>query len=402
MTELEAQLAAAQDDAETAKGGKAWAEIGLEGGELHTGALAHEITDSWDDVLRGFGLDPSVFEVVGDTVRMSKWQQSKRTEDGDRDIVWLYSYKAQFRRKSATSLSDDELEQLRADIAKWKPHKPTSSKATSATPCTFVVCWADWQLAKSAGGGVRATVERVQRSLAATQERITELRKIGRNIDQIAIVNMGDALEGVDGQYASQLFSVELTQREQLILALDLFAQGVRLLAPMASSSYFISLLSNHGEWTRRGGNRSVTTDSDNMDGFLGDALQRVMEGRPEVEHTKWLVPHDEMVTCVDLNGVNVAFTHGHKIGRNELDYLRGQSIRILRDEGREPDLWVTAHRHHVKIDDFGPWWRFQCPSLDGGSKWYADTKGFYSTAGTLTFCVGEHSELGWSDLAVL
>jgi hypothetical protein len=45
----------------------------------------------------------------------------------------------------------------------------------------------------------------------------------------------------------------------------------------------------------------------------------------------------------------------------------------VLREEGREPDIWVTAHKHHLQVQDFGPWYRFQCPSNDGGSKWYTD-----------------------------
>jgi hypothetical protein len=66
-------------------------EVGVDGGEFQTGELRApiELRSDWDDVLRGFGLDPAEFYVVDDTVRMSKWQQSKRTESGDRDVVWL-------------------------------------------------------------------------------------------------------------------------------------------------------------------------------------------------------------------------------------------------------------------------------------------------------------------------
>jgi hypothetical protein len=84
---------------------KPWAEIGLDGGQIYTGILDTPIADDWSPILRGFGLDPDVFEVVGDQVKMSKWQQSKRTESGDRDIVWLYAYKAVFRRKLASAVS---------------------------------------------------------------------------------------------------------------------------------------------------------------------------------------------------------------------------------------------------------------------------------------------------------
>jgi hypothetical protein len=381
-------------------GDKAWATVSPDGGELSTGAMPVELGTDWDSVLKGFGLDPDVFEVVDDTVRMSKWQSSKRLENGDRDLIWLYSYRARFRRKSLTALPDTEVEDIRKYVQKWKPLSKTKQESPE-TGSTLVVCWADQQLGKSAGGGVDATVERILDSYTATIERVKELRKNGRNIEKIAIVNMGDPVEGCDGNYASQLFTVELTQRQQLLLALDLWAQGVRQLSSLAEESEFISVLCNHGEWMRKGG-KAVTSDSDNAGGFLTDALQRILTGRPEADKLKWNIPHDEMTTTSVLSGVKVAFTHGHKITGKEVEWLRGQSIRILREEGREPDIWVTAHRHHLQVQDFGPWYRFQCPSNDGGSKWYTDTSGNWSTPGTLTFLVGKHDPRGWSDMAVL
>jgi hypothetical protein len=332
---------------------------------------------------------------------MSKWQSSKRLENGDRDIIWLYSYKARFKRKNLTALPDTEIDNIRTYVQKWKPVPKTTAPISTEEGSTLVVCWADQQLGKSAGGGTDATVERIIDSYQATIQRVKDLRKIGRNIEKIAIVNMGDPVEGCDGNYASQLFTVELTQRQQLLLAIDLWAQGIRQLSPLAEEAEFISVLCNHGEWMRRGG-KAVTSDSDNAGGFLTDAVKRVLDGRPETDKLKWNIPHDEMITTSVLSGVKVAFTHGHKISGKEVEWLRGQSIKILREEGREPDIWVTAHKHHLQVQDFGPWYRFQCPSNDGGSKWYTDMSGNWSTPGTLTFLVGKHDPKGWSDMAVL
>ena len=377
---------------------KPYAEISLDGGEIYTGVLDAPISDDWSPILRSFGLDPEVFMVVDDKVKMSKWQQSKRTESGDRDIVWLYSYKAVFKRKQGVNLTSIEFDIYRKELSKWKPNK-TKTKEVDTTPTTFVVNWADWQLGKSAGGGVDATIERVLTSFDKTVDRIKELRKLGRNIDEIAIVNMGDPIEACTGHYPSQEFSVQATQRQQLLLALDLWTLGVRTIANEAPKVKFISTLSNHGEWQRRNG-KQFTTDSDSADGFLADALKRIFENTGFI--TDWLIPHDEMCVQKELNGVPVAFTHGHKVSGKEIDWLRGQSIKLLRDHGKEPKLWVTAHKHHVKVDDMGMWWRFQCPSLDGGSKWFEDLAGMWSTPGTLTFLVGKHDKNFWSDMSVL
>lgn len=385
------------DNSNSSKEQKPWAEIGLDGGELFTGILDSPIADDWSPILRSFGLDPNVFMVVDDKVRMSKWQQSRRTDDGDRDVIWLYSYKAIFKRKAGVYLSEDELSKYRTDLNKWKPTK--FQNKSNENPTTFVVNWADWQLGKSAGGGIDATIARVLESFDKTVARIKELRKLGRNINEIVISNMGDPIEACTGHYASQEFSVQATQRQQLLLALDLWTLGVKTIAPLAEKVKFVTTLSNHGEWQRRNG-KNFTTDSDSADGFLADTLKRIFEGTDFV--TEWIIPHDEMCVQIETNNVPVAFTHGHKITGKEIDWLRGQSIKLLRDHSKEPKLWVTAHKHHVKLDDFGPWWRFQCPSLDGGSKWYEDSAAAWSTPGTLTFIIDPKNKNYWSDMEVL
>lgn len=385
------------EDSELTKQKKPYAEINLNGGEIFTGILDAPIQDDWGPILRSFGLDPDVFMVVDDKVRMSKWQQSRRTDDGDRDVVWLYAYKAQFTRKTTPAISKTDIENLRKQISRWKPKRKITKQTGPGT--TFVVNWADWQLGKSAGGGVNATVERIYESFDKTIERIKQLRKLGRNIEEIAICSLGDPIEACTGHYASQEFSVQATQRQQLLLALDLWTLGVKTIAPLAEKVKFVSVLSNHGEWQRRNG-KQFTTDSDSADGFLADTLKRILDGSGFI--TEWVIPHDEMCIQTELNGVPVAFTHGHKINGKEIDWLRGQSIKLLRDYNKEPKLWITAHKHHVKIDDMGMWWRLQCPSLDGGSKWFEDLAGMWSTPGTLTFLVGKHDKNFWSDLEIL
>lgn len=381
---------------------KPWAEIGLDGGELATGVLTEPLGDDWSAILKSFGLDPTVFEVVGDKVRMSKWQSSKRLENGDRDLIWLYSYRATFGRRKVAKIDDIDIDTIRKNIRTFKPN---NIKPSNETPTTFVVLWADWQIAKSASGGVKGTIDRVLASFNKTVQRVEELKKAGRNIEQIAFINMGDPIEGCDGHYSSQLFSVEQTQRQQLLTALDLWTTGVTTLAGLAERTKFISTLSNHGEWMRRG-NRSITTDSDSADGFLADTLKRILDGYDIVDD--WHIPHDQMSMQINLSGIECAFTHGHKISGKELEWLRAQSLRLLRDNGSEPRIWFTAHKHHIKIDDFGAFTRFQCPSLDtdgstnGGSKWFTDMSGIWSSPGTMTMLVGQHDKKGWSDLAVL
>ena len=380
--------------------------------DVETGGLPQKIVNvaDWDGVLRHFGLDPAEFEVVDDTVRMSQWQQSKRTEDGHRDVVWLHSYKARFRRIQ-NRLPAEDVDALVKRVRTWKPLERRIPGTGLGAPASFHAGWSDWQLGKA---GVAATVDRIHQGFERTEQRITELRRIGRNIEHIAIANMGDPIEGCYGNYDAQLHTIELNQRQQLNLALDLWSQGLHALAPLAERVSFISVLSNHSEWTRQStGGKPVTGDSDNADGFLADTLRKVFADRPEYEHIEWVIPHDEFTVTHDLSGVVAAYCHGHKMPGTpkELDWLRAQSLRFRHEKGIDPRLWFTAHRHHVDVKDYGPFWRLQHPSQDEGSKWLTDVAGVWSTPGTLTCLVGEHEQAGgrlydggkgWSDLAVL
>lgn len=399
------------------RAGRAWRlEVTHAHADIETGAVdqgAHEAiaAGDWSGVLRHFGLDPAVFEVVDDTVRMSSWQQSKRTEGGDRDVVWLYSYKARFRRitdRVPVADIDAALDRIR----KFKLTRRTPGSGLGP-PATQWVGWSDWQAHK---GPIESLADRALSSFEQAEKRVKELRRVGRNVAALAIGNLGDPIEGCYGAYDSQLFTVGGTKRQQLNAVLDLWTAGLRTLAPLFDDVLFVSVLSNHGEWTRPpgGGQKALTSDSDNADGFLAETLKRVLSENPGFDHVRWSIPHDEMVTCESLSGVQVGFTHGHKMpgSAKEADWLRAQSLRLRYETGAEPRLWMTGHRHHLDVRDFGAFFRLQHPTLEvAPSKWFSDATGLWSTPGTLTCLVGEHAEaggplasggVGFSDLAVL
>src|SRR5699024_1832386 len=92
------------------------------------------------------------------------------------------------------------------------------------------------------------TEQRVLDSFERTHQRIKELRKIGRNIEGMAVWNMGDPTEACDSFYANQRFTVTLNGRDQFDLALDLWSKGIFEFAPMFEHFQFGSCLCNHGE----------------------------------------------------------------------------------------------------------------------------------------------------------
>ncbi len=383
-------------------------------GRLETTSLGAELTDAvldapvvdddWSRVFRMFNKNPDEFEVVDDTVRESTWQQSKGREDGGRDLIQLWSYSARFKRKPKQRLSEAEIAERRAEVAKWKIKTvhPVPFHKQYRTPVAAVINLADIQGGKSEGGGVAATQQRLYDGLENVQTWLKRVRD-DYNVNEIVLVNNGDPMENCAGNYAAQMFTVELNTRAQANFVLDVWQQYARHLFPRFERAQFVSVLCNHGEMNRLGGSKNQTSDSDNWGGLLAETLRRVLD-RPEFAHVEWTIPHDEMNVYPTVAGVPMAFNHGHKIGGNDASgfekWLNGQVRGDARAHAAR--VWVTAHRHHYAAWDMGSCFVHQCPSLDGGSKWLKDMNGRYSRSGILAFLVGEHTPLGVSDWAFL
>lgn len=381
-------------------------DVTSDGATISNVVVTEPIVDDWSVVFDMFpAVNADEFEIVDDTVRMSTWQQSKRTESGDRDVVNLYSYSARFKRKPKARLSDADIEAHRKAVAKWKIRK-TPRSATSGNggfPVAAVVNLADVQGGKSEGGGVAATQQRLLDGLENVDRWLDRMAD-AYNITEVVLVNNGDPMENCAGNYAAQLFTVELNHRGQMNFVLDMWEQYAKHLFPRFDKARFVSVLCNHGQFGRMGSAKNQTSDSDNAGGFLAETLQRVLSDRPEFNHVEWTIPHDEMSVFADVAGVPMGFNHGHTIPGSDAGgfekWLNGQ-VRGNTDAHRAK-VWVTAHRHNFQAFDLGSTSVFQCPSLDGGSKWLTDMTGKYSRSGILAFLVGEHSKIGWSDLAFL
>lgn len=390
------------DNIENEKRTKATLELTPGGADIRNAVVESPIFSDWAPVLRLFNLDPETFEVVDDTVRMSSWEQSKRTDDGDRDTIRLYSYSARFRRLTTARLPQEDVDEHRAAIRKWRPTKP-KRRDTSSEPVAAVVNLADVQSGKDENGGVAATRQRLLDGLDNVQAWLDRQRQ-HYNITELVIANNGDPIEGCGGNYASQTFSVELDTRGQMNFILDVWTTYAKTLYPQFGRGQFVSVLCNHGEFGRMGTNKNQTGDHDNAGGFLAETLQRILSDRPEFEHVEWTIPRDEMNVYPTIGGVPTGFCHGHKIAGNDATgFEKWLNAQVRGDDGAHAaKVWVTAHRHHFQAFDIGSASVFQCPSLDGGSKWLRDATGKYSRSGILAFLVGNHSPVNWSDVAFL
>ena len=380
--------------------------------DIVTGALDTPIVtvSDWDGVLRHFGLDPTEFEIVDDTVRMSRWQQSKRLENGDRDLIWLTSYKARFRRLSAQDiLSSEVIDAMAARLRARRLPRRTPGSGLGA-PCTATILPSDWQLGKPAirqedlehgATGPEQTQWRIERAVERTQAKVKALRKVGRNIEGIGIGHMGDPTENIADSYEGETYQIVMNLTQQIKMALDLSIFIAEELLPLAEVQNIWAVLCNHGQLARRGTKTNITDDSDNVQNLLM-RLQRDRIVGPKFPNARWHIPGEEMITTLNLSGVDVAAAHGHKIKGSESAWLLKQTANLQATRGIAPRVWLTAHRHSQDVIDLGAIHRIQAATADGGSKHFQDETAIYSTPGTTFLLIGQHDERGWSDLELL
>ena len=365
-------------------------------GEFQNVRSETPLTD-WAHVFAKFGLDPAEFVIVDDTVRMSVYQQSKRTDDGDRDVVNLYSYRARFQRKAANQ--GVSITEARSILHGWAPVR---LKPAEGKPVALVVALADFQLGKGEGDGTTGTLKRLENALDDTVAQIDSLRAQGINPRTLLLANMGDHTEGTHGSYANQPYTVDMNLRDQLQTALEVNLHWVKTLAPLFENIEYAATLCNHGTLSRAGGRENITDDADNATGLVSDLLAKICGMDDRLGNVSFTVPRDAFITTTTVEGVNLALSHGQKITGTEANWLAAQSQNLTQRRKFVPDVWLTAHKHHAQVTDFGPYTRIQATTVEPGSKYFEDLTGQYSRTGVTTFTVGQHLPGKWDNYRIV
>lgn len=391
--------------------GKGSVDVTPDGATINNVVVTAPINDDWSTVFALFNLDASKFEVVDETVRMSTWQQSKRTDDGSRDGIQLYAYSARFRRITEVDVRTEALvESLAANLRKRRLTTRRTLGTGLGPECTYTPLFSDWQYGKDAirqqdlehgTTGVEQTSWRIERAVDASKTRVKNLRRIGRNITGVAIGHMGDPTENVSDSYENQSFIIELNLVQQMEIALDRMVWAAEELLPLGDTQDVFATLCNHGQLSRRGTKTNVTNDSDNVQNHLMRLMRDRIVG-PKFPKANWHIPGEEMITTLNLSGVEVAAAHGHKIRGDEGAWLLKQTTTMQATRGVSPRVWLTAHRHSQDTLDLGAVHRIQAATADGGSKYFTDGSAVYATPGTTTLLIGNHDERGFSDVELL
>ena len=344
----------------------------------------------WSEIIRELGLDPSAW-----TVDESQPVQVRTWDSGDRR---MYYYRATVVPVgNATDVPD--IDALIREVKRLK-RKPSGTALDN--PRAMVICLADWQAGKADGGGAKALAERLFELREAVPARVRELKKLGRPVDQLLIVGLGDLLENCDGHYPMQTWSAELDRREQERFVRRMLTKLLTRWAPLAPRVVVACVPGNHGENRKNG--KAFTSFEDNADLAVFDQLQEILAQNEDVfGHVSFVIPSGDMSCTLDVCGTIVAFAHGHQARRGATPQARLLNWWQDKMRSRHPvgdaDVLVTGHYHYLQAVQDGPRTWFQAPANDGGSRWFEERGGSSTVCGTLTFVVDGN---GWSDLAVL
>lgn len=374
-----ARLAKAGDAvaAPASKGAKMDLDTGTGEGEFHNVTTDQPMTD-WSHVFEKFGLDPSEFVIADDTVRMSVWQQSKRLENGDRDVQNLYSYRARFRR--ATEMDNLNLPALYAATEHVDPPAPHHGPER-----VTVVVWADPQIGKTGSRGT--TKDLLRRSLLKRADlgRLLELRKPSATI----LLDGGDGIEGFESG-GNPMFTNDLSLSGQLDLYGTELMEWIKTLHKHAPVTV-ASVPSNHAAW--RSGKQNLGNPGDDLGLFMHKQVRKVATAAGMA--VTWQAPakHDETV-AVDALGTIIGLVHGNQFGPGQaIAWWEKQTFGAQAVAGA--DVLVTGHYHSFGAGVAGRnpvskkqrWW-LGAPTLDNGSDWYRTTSGRDSDPGVLVFDV--------------
>ncbi len=338
---------------------------------------------TFDDALMRMGYDPAHFRVEADRLEHRSWD----AVIGSGETRTMHYVKAKIVKR----IPEHDIERLLQKVRKYRKTKKERPEGDYG----LSVFIADPQVGKGEGGGI----EELARRFGALQQQVVDLvreyRKVGKPVGHIAVVGVGDIIENCSNWYPGQNFQIELGLTDQIDMAVDLIMESVRLWIPLVDRFTIADTPGNHGEHRVEKG-QIATDNADNFDRLVFRTLWRVMNEREDIwGHINWANPYDDMCTVYDIDGTIIGLSHGHlggrsrptNIGKRQLDFWANQKLddRPL----ASADIFVTAHYHHFLTAEHGSKYWFQCPTMDGGSKYFAENSGQRSVPGVLTLLTG-------------
>lgn len=284
--------------------------------------------------------------------------------------------------EEAKRLSYEDLEPVFREPVLARPGALTRPR--EATP---VVCLADFQVGKvSQGGGTEDTIRLVRRALHDIAHDLNGPAQYRR----IILADVGDSTEGF-WNVASQAQTNDLSLTDQIRTVQRLYAEAVRLLAPLCESLYYVAVPSNHcAVRTGMGKNSRANAPDDDFGIMISKNIEDILEDRPGFEHVTFHRPEkwEEAVTVAAADGTRIGFTHGHLAGSQSKVPGWFKDLAFGHRSGLyDARILVHGHWHNFGVRQVGDArWIISCPSADRGSDWWTNLSGDSTKPAILTF----------------
>lgn len=345
------------------------------------------------DLLELMGLDPDVWMVVNETIRISRWQSPSR----DGEPTWLEAFKGTVRPRSAV-FDPAEVERILSGY----PHpEPGVSTTTTTTDSILLVALADLQAGKIDGGGTPELVETFQRCIASVVQQITDT--LAQRVGTLLLLQLGDCIEGIISQGGRLATRLDLSVTEQVRLVRRLLMHAVGELAPLADRLLVASIAGNHDDTTRQ----FAISPTDSWSLEIASAVADALAMNPAYNHVEFVFPEaGEMSLCINVGtkaaSLNVGLVHGHVVRapNQMINWWRGQSLGGC--PVANAHLLFTGHFHHLRVESAGngrTW--VQCPAMESASEWFIHKSGDHQPSGLLTCWLHPGAKHTWSDLRI-
>lgn len=313
------------------------------------------------------------------------WHRDNPEDNAITRPIWRYRFIVEPGTESG--IGSDPVDLLNS----LKRSKPAKRKHTG--DASLILNLNDTQIGKDAGGGTDATIERLDRYFSMAEERAKETKNIAGDL---VILLGGDLVEGCQ-IYPNQSFQIDRDRRAQIRTMTAILLNMLDRLAPQYETVRVVAVPGNHGEH-RISGKRINRHDND--DQLVAEAAATAAERDKTLEHVSFNIAYDQPSLTVDIQGHNLAVTHGSVYAK-----VSGASPAIKAYNwyknmagGKQPagyaDILVGNHFHHEIITNFGSLLFIQNPAMDGGSPEFADYSGTDCPPGMATWLMTQTCRL--------
>ena len=358
---------------------------------------------------------PDITELLGDT---EAWRTAVERLGVTVPAGWAVRL-VEMRHDEAAWTRDDETQEKAVTRPVWRyrfrvePAAPSSAdieelialtssavvapESGPVDPMAYVVAIGDTQFGKVDGDGIEGTIRRVIESTERAAERLVELQANGTHPSTVYICWLGDCIEGFVSQGGGNAWRTPTTLTEQVRVARRLMLHMVDTFRELAPRVVLLSIPGNHDETVRFGKQTTRYDDSWAIEAAV--SVSDAMAGQPAYESCSVKVPgRDELTLTVDMAGTIVGLAHGHQMRPGKANEWWAWQAHGLQPIG-EATLLLTAHLHHLVVEQGGAKCHIQVPALESESTWWRHLKGQVAPGGIVTLLVGDGR---WDDLKVV